>query len=205
MAQEPQDPTTLDGLAQATGIPERTIRSYISRGLLPPPSGRGRAASYGPEHLERLQFIGQVRKALPYEVPFALIQRLLEQLPPDQIVRIARGEESVAAVPVLGGVDPQLLRRKREPTAWDVTDSLREPGSAAHRADRETQHALRSPAPELRQERSQDPLSIPETWTTLQVTPDLRISLRGPAPSNARRLAALAERLRAWLAEEGRS
>ena len=47
----------LASLSKETGIPARTIRFYISKKLLPPPKGGGRTASYGTNHLERLQEI----------------------------------------------------------------------------------------------------------------------------------------------------
>jgi DNA-binding transcriptional MerR regulator len=48
---------TLSELAEQSGVPARTIRFYISRGLLNGPAGAGRAASYTREHLERLDAI----------------------------------------------------------------------------------------------------------------------------------------------------
>jgi DNA-binding transcriptional MerR regulator len=48
---------TLAELAARAGVPGRTIRFYIARGLLPGPSKAGRGAAYGPEHLERLRQI----------------------------------------------------------------------------------------------------------------------------------------------------
>ncbi len=48
---------TLAELAEASGIPARTIRFYISRGLLDGPSKAGRGAVYTGAHLERLEKI----------------------------------------------------------------------------------------------------------------------------------------------------
>lgn len=48
---------SLRELAEKSGVPPRTIRLYITRGLLMGPRRRGREACYGPEHLERLQEI----------------------------------------------------------------------------------------------------------------------------------------------------
>jgi DNA-binding transcriptional MerR regulator len=42
-------------LVQLTGIPRRTIRYYVQRGLLDPPLGAGRGHYYTPAHLRRLQ------------------------------------------------------------------------------------------------------------------------------------------------------
>ena len=48
---------TLRELAAESGIPERTIRFYISKGILDPPLRGGRGATYGPDHLTRLREI----------------------------------------------------------------------------------------------------------------------------------------------------
>jgi len=45
---------TLTELAEEAGIPARTVRYYIARGLLAGPDVAGRSASYGPAHRERL-------------------------------------------------------------------------------------------------------------------------------------------------------
>jgi len=45
---------TLVELAEASGVPARTVRFYIAKGLLPPPLVGGRAACYGEEHLKEL-------------------------------------------------------------------------------------------------------------------------------------------------------
>ena len=63
---------TLAELAEATGIPARTIRFYISRGLLAGPAKAGRGAVYTIDHLQRLEKI----KALQAE------GRLLSEIAP---------------------------------------------------------------------------------------------------------------------------
>jgi DNA-binding transcriptional MerR regulator len=52
---------TLRELATRTGVPGRTIRYYISRGLLAPPLRGGRNAFYGTDHIERLQEIRKLQ------------------------------------------------------------------------------------------------------------------------------------------------
>lgn len=59
MPQEPQREYTLAELAAAAGLPARTLRYYIARGVLPPPLRAGRNAGYGAPHLVRLR---QIRK-----------------------------------------------------------------------------------------------------------------------------------------------
>jgi DNA-binding transcriptional MerR regulator len=48
---------TLAELSEASGLPARTIRFYIARGLLDGPAKAGRAAAYTREHLARLNEI----------------------------------------------------------------------------------------------------------------------------------------------------
>ena len=49
-------------LSKLTGVDARTIRHYISIGLLPPPQTMGRGAKYGEIHLERLKAIKVLRR-----------------------------------------------------------------------------------------------------------------------------------------------
>jgi DNA-binding transcriptional MerR regulator len=79
---------TLPELAEATGLPARTIRFYIARGLLDGPLKAGRGAAYTPQHLARLERI----KVLQAE------GRMLSE--------IGR---------ILGGAQ---TKRSPEPTAW---------------------------------------------------------------------------------------
>lgn len=54
---------TLSELAEQSGVPGRTIRFYISRGLLSGPAGAGRSAAYTREHVERLDAIKREQAA----------------------------------------------------------------------------------------------------------------------------------------------
>ena len=53
---------TFAELAAESGIPARTVRFYIARGLLDGPEVAGRAAAYGPAHLERLRAIRRMQQ-----------------------------------------------------------------------------------------------------------------------------------------------
>ena len=58
---------TIADLERETGVSARTIRYYISEGLLQPAYGRGPSATYDADHLLRLRMIQQ---------PLGLAQRL---------------------------------------------------------------------------------------------------------------------------------
>lgn len=49
-------------LEAESGLPARTIRFYITQGLLPAARGRGVGATYGPTHMLRLKAIGLLKK-----------------------------------------------------------------------------------------------------------------------------------------------
>jgi len=82
---------TLADLAQSCGLPARTIRFYIARGLLDGPLKAGRGAAYTSEHLDRLERI----KALQAE------GRMLSEI----------------ARTLHGGTEHELSRAP-QPTAW---------------------------------------------------------------------------------------
>jgi DNA-binding transcriptional MerR regulator len=67
---------TIDELAHATGLTVRNVRSYQSRGLIPPPQVQGRVGYYDAEHLARLQLI---REMQAQGFNLAAIAHLLEQ------------------------------------------------------------------------------------------------------------------------------
>lgn len=52
---------TIDELAQAAGLTVRNVRSYQSRGLIPPPDVHGRVGYYGAHHLAELQLIREMQ------------------------------------------------------------------------------------------------------------------------------------------------
>ena len=55
------DNLTIEQLAAQTGMTVRNIRAHQSRGLLPPPTIRGRTGFYGDEHLLRLRLIAEMQ------------------------------------------------------------------------------------------------------------------------------------------------
>src|SRR5947209_15501311 len=61
MVTDQADSLTIGELAQRTGMTVRNIRAHQSRGLLPPPEIRGRTGYYGPEHVARLELIGEMQ------------------------------------------------------------------------------------------------------------------------------------------------
>jgi DNA-binding transcriptional MerR regulator len=54
---------SLSELAKKSGVPERTIRYYISRGLIPGPVRGGRGAEYAQQHLDGIRNVRQLQSA----------------------------------------------------------------------------------------------------------------------------------------------
>ena len=52
---------SLAELEEASGVPERAIRKFITDGLVPPALGRGRARYFTPDHLQRLELVARMR------------------------------------------------------------------------------------------------------------------------------------------------
>lgn len=64
-------------LADEAGVSVRTVRYYISEGLLPPPVTAGSRSYYDEEHLQRLRLIGRLKEAF---LPLKEIRRHLAEL-----------------------------------------------------------------------------------------------------------------------------
>src|SRR5262245_33794360 len=81
---------SIEDLAQAADVPVRTVRYYISEGLLSGPGARGRAAAYDDEHLARLQLI---RRLVEQHVPLADVRDRLTHLSSAEIESLLRSEQ----------------------------------------------------------------------------------------------------------------
>ena len=83
---------TLEELAQVASVPERQIRELVRLGIIPAPSSRGRGATYGAEHLDRLRAWKVLREKLPPKTTNEQIRKLLDTLSEGGILRaIAEG------------------------------------------------------------------------------------------------------------------
>lgn len=105
----------VDELAQAAGVSVEALRSYQSKGLLPPPRHEGRVALYGEQHLERLRLIRDLKTR---GHSLRAIASLLEggmgtgvgSRPFDAIVGTENETLTLAELAERTGVPPALLR-----------------------------------------------------------------------------------------------
>jgi DNA-binding transcriptional MerR regulator len=162
---EPESPRFgLEELGKRSGLPPRTIRYYISEGLVPAPVRRGPASYYREDHLNRLLLI---RKYQAEGLPLDLIRRRLSRLGVRDAQEEAGGgradgwavrEDGNAALDYIrtlkgetrpGGAarapDPPWDRWVRTRLSADVELSVREPldGERRRRVDRLIEEARR--------------------------------------------------------------
>ncbi|MGZ5453855.1 MAG: helix-turn-helix domain-containing protein [Candidatus Aminicenantales bacterium] len=144
---------TLKELAAEAGVPERTIRIYISRGLVDPPLRGGRGAAYGEKHKERVELIRsmQARGMMLAEIAHALFA----------------GGGCVPDRPVQMLAEPDTRKM-----LWFEKDGTLEE-SQRHLLSQEHQlAALAAPA-----------LPEPEIWRSYAVAPDVRVMFKtGASP-----------------------
>src|SRR6187455_3335796 len=77
---------TLTELADLAGVTPRTVRYYMSQGLLPAVGQSGPGAKYGVDHLARLRLI---RRLQAEHLPLAEIRRRMEGLDDATIAELA--------------------------------------------------------------------------------------------------------------------
>src|SRR5213592_3415736 len=105
---------TLAELAAQSGVPARTVRFYIARGLLDGPAVAGRGADYGGAHLERLRKIRQLQRR---GLTLAAIARELEGAAPALPAAAAWWEYRISpdvTVSVRADAAPWRLKQVRE-------------------------------------------------------------------------------------------
>jgi DNA-binding transcriptional MerR regulator len=93
-------------LCRLAGVTSRTVRYYISQGLLPSPASSGPGAHYDDTHLDRLKLIRQLQRD---HLPLAEIRLRLEEMD-DATVRRALEPPSSASdyIRSVLGSSPQL-------------------------------------------------------------------------------------------------
>jgi DNA-binding transcriptional MerR regulator len=114
---ELKDELNLAELGEETGVPPRTIRYYISRGLLQGPNQAGRGASYGREHVARLKEIlkQQQAGATLSEIGAQVRPRSRMQMEPASVWRFEVSNDVV--VEVRGGLSPWRMKTVRSAIA----------------------------------------------------------------------------------------
>lgn len=113
MGGKEQHELKLDELAGRTGIPARTIRLYITRGLVPGPLRAGPNAAYGPEHIKVLETIKRLQMAglTLAQIRRELAGRVEAKTLPEPVQWLSYGLTDDVVVMVRGDASPWRLRQ----------------------------------------------------------------------------------------------
>ena len=129
---------TLAELADESGIPARTIRFYIARGLLDGPVKAGRGAAYTAEHfarlekIKRLQAEGRMLAEIAHDLNDG--QRVRSSSPPtpwwqhviqDDVIVWVRGDVSPWRMKQIRAAVDDLASRLQEPEGGDARRNRR--------------------------------------------------------------------------------
>jgi DNA-binding transcriptional MerR regulator len=154
----------INALATATDTSVRTLRYWVAEGILPPPTGRGLAATYGPGHRDRVTLIRRLQDA---HQPLAAIRSQLEALDD-------AGVAAALAAPPLTATTPA--------TALDYVQQVL--GTTTKRQGPsvpDASLALPAEPPVVLAKRS--------TWERIALHPDIELHVRRPlARADQRRL-----------------
>lgn len=203
---------TLAELAAASGLQPRTLRSWVTQGLLPGPLTRGPFARYPADALERVLAIRVMRDLLG--MPLATIRQELLVASPEQIRGYAAKAAGLAPepsdTPALGaraeapGSALAYLRALREgvagarPMPAALRSSIAAPQTAADAAPPAAAQAAPEPPPpsgfeglerrlaEGRGGRLPARKARAEEWLRIPVTPDVELAIRGPLDAEQR-------------------
>lgn len=164
---------TLAELAERLGILPRTIRSYIEQGLLRGPEVGGRGARYTDYHVQRLQAIQTLKDVRG--LPLAEVRKWLMSATAPELAQLAsEAKVATAPLPISQAVSAlDYIKRLQhgsssEPTATVATVGQTSMDVLLARLGQLT----RGGKPPQRRARG-------EVWTSVSVTPDIEIRIRG--------------------------
>jgi DNA-binding transcriptional MerR regulator len=202
---------TLAELAAACGLLPRTVRSWVTQGLLPGPISRGPFARYPSDTLERVLAIRAMRDLLG--MPLATIRQELLVATPEQIRAHAAKATGLAPEPAEPAVTPpaagsgsalsylQALRAgqvaPKPPPAAPMARMAPPPPLADAAPQAFAPTAYEAPTPgafetlerRLAEGRTGKPparKARAEEWLRIPVTPDVELAIRGPLDAEQR-------------------
>jgi DNA-binding transcriptional MerR regulator len=181
----PTDPRySLTELADLAGVTPRTVRYYISQGLLPSPGASGPGAKYDDTHLGRLRLVRRLQRE---HLPLAEIRQRLTGLDDTAIATLAEAPAAVAD-PQDSALDyirrvlgPRPVTPKRLMAGLEPPPAYTLAGEPRNVESRPVTPPARSPitlgvepAPGRNFERSQ--------WERIPLAPDIELHVRRPLP-----------------------
>ncbi len=188
----PMQGLTLGELTEMAEVSTRTVRYYISEGLLPPPLSTGSKASYGSDHLNRLLLIGRLKAAY---WPLREIRRHLDGLTAHEIEALLQQSEqidelshqSIAHPHTEGAAEyiDRVLNRESGPVLQQRIMKRSRTYAATSPDQTISQSPVREP-PHIDQSNASaveagDRNDIDETWNRIALSADVEILIRSSA------------------------
>lgn len=208
---------TLEELSRQTGVEGRTLRSWITAGLLSPPLKPGRGAVYPSSNVDRALAVRTLQSM--HGAALSDIRQWFLTASPKDIRAVARGSGAAITWPpqskssardYLASLRESDTRKPSSSMSEDLEDPIWNHGKVEDPYRRNSPHRVRQAeiahverlilqlgqvleAPAPRRSRG-------KIWTRIDVTPDLEISVRGDlAPHERLLFEELADHLRAIL------
>jgi DNA-binding transcriptional MerR regulator len=168
---------SLTDLARLADVTPRTIRYYISQGLLAAPTGSGQAARYGEGHLARLRLIRRLQRE---HLPLAEIRTRLGGLSDGDVRHLAADETNAPPPPADSATD--YIRRVLAGAPALPVAPARAPATLMRASGHIASEAAMPLAPSAPP--SPPPIADAEpdrsTWERVALTPDVELHLRRP-------------------------
>lgn len=98
-------------LEEASGHPARLIRFLIAEGIIPPPSGGKKFASYGNEHLEGLRIYSAAKAE--GVASLEIVRKRIEDGVQDHVYEIAPGVKLTVSGPVMKDIEGFVERTRK--------------------------------------------------------------------------------------------
>jgi len=159
-------------LASLAGVTPRTIRYYVSVGLIPAPDQAGRAARYSEDHLRRIRLI---RRLQEQHLPLAEIRSRLSSLTDDDVASALTAPEpepTGSALDYIRSIASRPAPRAAEAsTIWHTEDA------AAPAIARPLPAPAPSPAYATK--------PIAAVWERIPLAPDVELHVRRPLSRTA--------------------
>ena len=167
-------------LASLAGVTPRTVRYYVSLGLIPAPEQAGRAARYGEDHLRRVRLI---RRLQEQHLPLAEIRARLSSLTDDEVAQALSApdpEPAGSALDYIRSLTAGTARRVAEaPLTWQTEDPAdpNAPALSLPAPPLSLPAAAPAPAPSTR--------PVTAVWERISLAPDVELHVRRPLSRTA--------------------
>ena len=181
---------TIEELAERSGVSVRTIRFYITEGLLPSPHTRGRNAAYTEEALDRLILIQRLKDA---HLPLKEIRDQLASLSPSRIHQLSSEQDLNLPNQTISFGAPVELPHE-DSSALDYISRVLDARSVYHTSPLQKKLLADKNFPLMRSPAPQEP---EESWRRVEIAPGVELHIRaGLDPQTEKKIAQIIEMAR---------